>query len=213
MKEEKNIWAPVLEKMGCSDENQIKFLSEFAESFNTQPIGVDFNINDIQHMTLPYILKYLKSTNIHNIDYSFSEQITNCEILFEMSLEEINLILSEEGGDKDVMVLNHIFKKNVYNILDEKLSGISQIQLQNQFLNIINDGVTLKVLMYCKIGRDRTENEILNLIKNNLDNDKSIELTSPLMVDDFGGLCFVIFDKNNEGQIFKKFKITVESYK
>ncbi len=208
-------WRPILEKLGCSDEKQIEFLAIFAERFGTAPVNTDFNINDVQHMILPKALKYLSTTNLHNLNYSFNDKIENVEKIYEGKISHIEEMMDklnpDKVHDKDVLLLNYLFE-SVNEILDKKFDGITAIEIQNVFLNFVTDNEFLKVYLYCKVSKNRNTEQMMKLIKQNLDSDNSIDLTSPLLDDGAENNSLIIYEKDSNGAFVKRFNLKIEEF-
>jgi len=142
-------WRPIMDHIGCTDEKQIDFLSNIAENYNIYSTQREINVGLFIINILPHMIKYFKTTNLHNIDYSFKEKISNTELLYEIPVNEILSLVDKLYGVDQYEYINRYLFDKINSILDEKFQDITKIEIQNSFLDFVNDGTTIKCFIFC----------------------------------------------------------------
>lgn len=142
-------WRPIMDHIGCKDEKQIDFLSNIAENYNIYSTQREINVGLFIINILPHMIKYFKTTNLHNIDYSFKEKISNTELLYEIPVNEILSLVDKLYGVDQYEYINRYLFDKINSILDEKFKDITKIEIQNSFLDFVNDGTTIKCFIFC----------------------------------------------------------------
>lgn len=148
-------WNTILDYMDIKDEDNRKFLITMCENYNynntknnnTITTGIngmhalDSTIKYIPDTILPHLLSVLSKNDIYKTKYSFSEQITNTELIYSLTIKEINEI---EQKTQDFTITYNEIIKLIRDRLKDRFSeilskNVESIEYQNTIFKIVNN--------------------------------------------------------------------------